>query len=151
MQKGKEDFHQIYSQFIRGLTLNEIYINNLSMVFKDTPQLPLPLEVAVDFSGSKFIVEKSEETNIISIRMEQPYILTAQPENSDEIIFKLKVKFIVKCTSEIPPTRKILNAYKSNLVINTWPFFRELAQNIGNRAGLPSLTLPFFKRLPRLP
>lgn len=33
-----------------------------------------------------------------------------------------------------------------NLPLNTWPYFRELAQSMTQRANVPPLTLPFIKR-----
>ncbi len=53
----------------------------------------------------------------------------------------------VELESEYSFNEEFLKIYLDvNLNYNTWPYFREFVQSATQRAGLPPLTLPFYKK-----
>ena len=58
-----------------------------------------------------------------------------------ECKYRLILAFNTEVSSEFMEIFSNLNAH-----VNTWPYFRELAQNMVQRVGFPPLTLPFWKK-----
>ncbi len=71
----------------------------------------------------------------------------------DEIPEKSKKFLTVKCayrliySSEEEFTEEFFELFKARtLPVNSWPFFRELVNNITARMYIPPITLPLIKR-----
>lgn len=81
-----------------------------------------------------------------SVTLSIAYDLTATRSNKREAAITLSAAFSVVLDSDEPLMEAFLDIFtKVNLPVNTWPYFRELAQNMLQRAGLPPITLPFWR------
>jgi hypothetical protein len=59
---------------------------------------------------------------------------------------KIVAEFEVVLASDAEMTEEFLETFsRVNLHMNTWPYFREFVQNMIQRMGLPTITLPFLK------
>ena len=75
------------------------------------------------------------------------YDLTATKSTKKDFALKLKCVYRVQLISEKPLSDDFMEIFtKVNTQMNTWPYFREFAQSMVQRAGFPPLTLPLLKR-----
>ena len=75
------------------------------------------------------------------------YDLTVTKSTKKDFALKLKCVYQVQLISEKPLLDDFMEIFtKVNTQMNTWPYFREFAQSMFQRAGFPPLTLPLLKR-----
>ncbi|MCP4577474.1 MAG: hypothetical protein GY846_14460 [Deltaproteobacteria bacterium] len=75
------------------------------------------------------------------------YDLTVTKSTKKDFALKLKCVYQVQLISEKPLLDDFMEIFtKVNTQMNTWPYFREFAQSMFQRAGFPALTLPLLKR-----
>jgi len=79
-------------------------------------------------------------------RLQHEYHLVITRSTKRDYAVKIVCEFEVELVSDSKITEEFLEIFsKVNLHMNTWPYFREFVQNMLQRMGLPSMTLPFLK------
>jgi len=74
-------------------------------------------------------------------------LVVATTTTRKDFALKIAGKYSLLLTSEEAISEDFIEVFvKINVQMNTWPYFRELVQNMVQRAGLPPLTLPLLKR-----
>lgn len=60
---------------------------------------------------------------------------------------QIEARFVLQFASEIQMDEHLFTIFKDiNLMMNTWPYWREFVQSGAARMGWPTLTLPLRKR-----
>jgi hypothetical protein len=75
----------------------------------------------------------------------QRYSVTIYDAGDNKPNAKLSVVFHVVYSSNIPMSDDSFNIFKSNLILSTWPYLRELAHNIISRMGWPPFIAPVYR------
>jgi len=76
----------------------------------------------------------------------QKFKVYARIPDSNTNFFFIEVTFLIQVHSKENFSDDFFKIYKSvNLLLNTWPYFREFVNQITFRMNIPPLTLPFFK------
>ncbi len=79
------------------------------------------------------------------------YYLTVKDDEKGHKVAKLSVLFSVTYATKKPMTDEIFDIFdKYNLPLNTWPYFREFAQNSFARMNWLGLVAPTYKTLASL-
>ena len=91
-----------------------------------------------------------EETNSFWVKIPFSLMATREKEEKeqDNVIFTIEASFVLtyECNSPELLDEGTIEAFaKTNGVYNAWPYWRELAQSMTLRMGLPTVTLPVFR------
>ncbi|MBZ5525409.1 MAG: hypothetical protein LAP21_24555 [Acidobacteriia bacterium] len=72
------------------------------------------------------------------------------PQNAQEIQIDASFDLVYRYPEDIdPPTEVELQAFaETNALLNCWPYWRALVQDMVARMGLPPMVLPLFRLLP---
>ena len=133
-----------YSNFIAGIDLEKIYVVGINA------KLNKPVSIAKDRPMSARLDQKAKFRAIKDDFYEiiQTWQLYAAAGDRRKPFFRLTFDFSVTIHSKEKLEQDIFEIYEyNNLTLNTWPYVRELINNITTRMDLPPLTLPFFKSL----
>jgi preprotein translocase subunit SecB len=135
-----------YSEFISGLNLKKIFLVSANVNFNDSVFSDTVGQLTVHVEQNA-IYEKMEKKNY---RISQDWEIVVGDEKEDVNLIDLKFRFVILINSERNITKRIFKIYEeNNLILNVWPFTRELVNNMTARMGIPPLTLPFFKSFPK--
>ena len=147
MKKKKRIAPEDYRKILAGLELIDISLSRSESFFnKDLKITFSKLNVNIS-DNSNFTLSENGFVDII-----QSYKLKAFDLESETIFLTVNATFNVRMKSTEPFTKDFFDIYKElTLQINTWPYFRELVQNMTSRMNISPLTLPLFKQLPKTP
>lgn len=130
-----------YSEFIAGLELKRVYLRSIKSKLN---------EQAFTEDVSTWNVNAEHKASFTKIRdqeykVSQKWIIIVSKDNAESAL-SFDFDFAVVLSSKEPMTKRMFQIYSdNNLNLNTWPYARELINNITARMGIPPLTLPFFK------
>ncbi len=135
----KEKINSIkYKNFIDGLKLLNIRILSSGTSVDEKFLPPANLELN---QRKKYI---KTEGNIFKVIHE--YTLKGIKNGEANPGFKIKVKYQIIYKSDIPITDDIFKIFsQTNLLLHTWPYFRQFVHEMTNRMGLPPLVLDVLK------
>ncbi len=77
------------------------------------------------------------------------YDLTSRKDGVSQKDYAIKISciFDARFSSVVPFSDDFLAIFSEiNIHLNTWPYFREFAQNMSQRMAIPPITLPLLKR-----
>ncbi len=140
IEKARENIKpKLYSDLLESLELRDIYLTGAKATLRSRDM------------GDKNTWQLNESTNLLSndgskAIVEVVYDLTAR--SGRLILVKLEVKYAVEfCSTKKLPEDffTLYNAY--SLPLQTFPYFRECANTLFSRMGIPPLVLPLRKFL----
>jgi hypothetical protein len=134
------NFNRKYSEFIKGLELQEISLKSAKIDLLGEVNLKSSISIKNKDSAKK---EKISDTEFVIFHK---YILEAVPKRGGEALIRISCEFKASYRTTVELTPKIFDIFKqSTLRLNTWPYFREFVQNTVARMNLPPLTAPLLK------
>jgi preprotein translocase subunit SecB len=130
-----------YLQFIKGLEIKNLILKSCKAEL---------IADRVDFTkDGAFNVHdecsyKMRDDNTCVVTLE--YQLAAAYAGQKEKVLSVEATYEVTYKVSVPMTDEMFGVFsKTSLPLNTWPYFREFANSILTRMGLPGLTLPVLK------
>ena len=131
-----------YADFVAGIDLQKIYVRGINAQLNESVSVDKsqPMNVRLDQKAQFRIIEEGLYEII------QNWQLIAAAGDKRRPLLKLAFDFAVIIRSKKKLEQDIFEIYATNnLMLNTWPYVRELIHNITARMDLPPMTLPFFK------
>ncbi len=126
-----------YENFINGLTLKEIKIVSCSAEVKENFSTPANLKLT---EHTKYVKKSGRFIAYIEYKLEG--IKKGEKKKG----FEVKVEYKVSYDTEIPITNEIFKIFsQTSLRLHTWPYFREIVNEMTIRMGLPPLVLDVLK------
>lgn len=130
-----------YNDFVKGIELKDIYISNLTA--SREKEFNTPASVRIESSKD---FEKLEKGNV---EMQVEYTLTAIKEGEKKPGFTISVVYTLLFHSKVGITKIYFKKFSHSLDIETWPYFRNLVNELTMRMGLPPLVLRVLKAIPK--
>jgi len=130
-----------YNDFLKGIELKDIYISNL-MASREK-EFGTPANIRIESSKDFEKLEKGD------VRMQVEYTLTAIKKGKKKPGFKISVVYTLLFQSKIEITEAYFKKFSHSLDIETWPYFRNLVNELTMRMGLPPLVLRVLKVMPK--
>lgn len=139
--KSKEDFQVLYSQFIDGLNLQEIYLKSANINYLEKVNFKKPVLIKTKASA------RLETLSGNVLKVIQKYNFVAKSKEQEETTYlRISCEFAILYSSTVKPTSKEFDVFKnSTLRLNTWPYFREFVHNTIARMNLPPMIAPLLK------
>ncbi len=142
-QKKKSDYKltpQEYRAALKEVQLDEIMLEECTVRLR-RERLDKALEIT--------IVEKTSHEiqgdNVVSVN--HAYMLTASSGAKKDFALRLTCTFGLKYSSKTTLTEDFMEIFQDqNILLNTWPYFREFVQSMTQRMNIPPLTLPLLKK-----
>jgi len=129
-----------YAEFINGLELKSIYLISAEAKYNYKEALEPTWKIMASNDARK------ENLGEQKYRVVQNWKILVKKEKEGETLLSFSFSFAVLMDSEVEMTEDLFGLYvDNNLNINTWPYARELINNITARMNIPPLTLPYFK------
>jgi len=132
----------IYNDFVKGIELKDIYISSLKA--SREKEFGTPANIHIE---SKKDFEKLEKGNI---EMRVEYTLTAIKKGKKKPGFKISVVYTLLFQSKIEITEAYFKKFSHSLTVETWPYFRNLVNELTMKMGLPPLVLRILKVMPKV-
>ncbi|MGM0642025.1 MAG: hypothetical protein ACQESN_11460 [Thermotogota bacterium] len=130
-----------YRAYLEKIELDSISLSSCS-VLSDKKKLGSQKGLSIDIGDST----RSDGENSDKACIFHEYDLTAYYTNKTEYLVKIEAVYELVFTLEEKFPDEFWDIfYKVNLSVNTWPYFRELVQNMTQRLNIPPLTLPFYR------
>lgn len=131
---------EAYNKILHGLELLDIYLQSCSCNLK-VANLSLVKGLSAEVKD-----KATYEVQDDSITVTHTFNLMGKQEGAKDYLFKISAAFDVLYKSTEPFNNDFFEVFKrTSLVLNTWPFFREFAQSLTQRMGIPPVTLPLVK------
>jgi hypothetical protein len=130
-----------YGQFINGIQLEDVRLVELKVEAK---------EATINPAETHLRVKDSSRFDNLSGGFEifHTYHLTFEAASEDATKGEIRATFGLRFTSETQLTESYFKIFSHiNLKMNTWPYWREIAQNMISRMGWPGFTMPLLKTL----
>lgn len=132
-----------YGKFIEGLELRELRLVSLNVEARNVMIKPADTQLNVSDEASYKLIDGGFEVfhhySLLAVDAQQP----------SEIHGRIEAKFGLRFTSTQPISQSYFEIFRGvNLPVNTWPYWRELVQEMVARMGWPPITLPLFKLVP---
>ncbi len=129
-----------FNQFNTNLALANIRMQKLDAKFDDE-KLDVPPET------QQVYIDKESYYQILAdnfVRVFQEYTLKiAHKENKDDEFVSIEVKFLMDFQTGGPIDDEIFELFsQSTVLIDSWPYFREIVQNSLVRMGLAPVIIP---------
>lgn len=126
-----------YRKALAGIQLREVYLQSCS---SDVNREKFGQNIDVKISDDANYNEQDD-----NIKISHSYKLRASRGKNH--LVKIDCTFCVIVNSKEKFTDDFFDVYKNtSLNILTWPYLRELVQNLTSRMNIPPLTLPLIKR-----
>lgn len=92
------------------------------------------------------ISNKREEGSAHHTRITHSYELVASSDSKRDFAIKITGLFTVAYSAKVQLTEEFLDIFiERSVPMHTWPYFRELVQNLTQRMNVPPLTLPLLR------
>ena len=135
-----------YANILSSMSLSQILLNDCSSKKHEVKSKGGAIDL--DISMKLGYEQNASEVSFITT-----YKLDGvkRSEGTEEKVFAITASFQLSYmkTKEIEITKEFVNVFKDNSIeLVSWPYFRELVQNMISRMGFPPLTLPskFFSK-----
>lgn len=138
--KPKEDFKKLYSEFIEGLELKEIYLRSANIKYLEEVNFKKPVLIKTKTTA------RLEPLSNNDFKVYQKYNLEAKSKEEEKKYVLITCEFVVLYGSKMKPNSKLFDVFKNyTLRLNTWPYFREFVHNSIARMNLPPMIAPLLK------
>ncbi len=135
--KSIREISNTFNEFIQNLHLKDLRVLELSSKRKE--DFLLPAKVNITRKAKFENIGKSE------IKMYITYSLSATQKGKKEPGLTITVVYLVTYKTKMEITDEYFSEFsESSLVIETWPYFRNLVHETTMQMGLPSLVLDVF-------
>lgn len=126
-----------YAQILRGIKLEEIYLESCSVIHKRENLIKQKsLQVSIRDNASY-------EQHNGRVKVTHKYYLTAKQPEMEDFALKISTAFCLVYVTDSPFEKEFFDTFKNtSLRMNSWPYLRELVQNMTQRMNIPPLTLP---------
>jgi len=135
--KKKKMTNAEYARLLKNIEINDIVLLEL-----EAKRYPARVEKNMAFRikhEPEFIKENGNEFDIMDL-----YTITAK--SGQKNIFKIKIKWLLNFSSEVEVTEEFFNIYaERSLILNTYPYVREMVQSITSRMDVPPLIMSLYK------
>jgi preprotein translocase subunit SecB len=129
-----EEKNNTYTKFIKNLHLKHFYTLELSSKREEDFHLPAKVNIQR--------VAEFKNTDKDTIKVYNTYTLSAVQEGKKEPGLLLSVTYCLIFDSKIEMTEEFFERFSASiLVIETWPYFRNLVHETTMQMGLPPLVL----------
>lgn len=130
-----------YEKALQGVELESLVLDECSAKLK-REKLLSSASLNVLVSDEQALKDQSEQRFII----EQKYKLIVKPSGERTHVLQVTATFILTYTLSSKVPRDFLKIFsEGNVHLNSWPYFRELVQNLTQRMGIRPLTVPLLK------
>ena len=139
MSQNNENNTMVF--FLQGLELLNISLVEIKSVKKEIFALPAEIKSSVDnkFKNMKKI---DKDKGIYYFNVYSTYILEANQEGKKEAGLKIQITYLLEYRAKKEMTDELFVEFQeSYLMLNIYPYFRFLIQEITSRMGLPPLVL----------
>ena len=139
---AKELTPKKYREILRGVQLHRFLMAECAAKLKQE-ELVQARSISIDLSDKPKVRQKMSDGFVV----EHIYSLIAKPTGTRAHALKITCTFVLmySSTDEVPD--EFLEIFiKRNVRTNSWPYFRELVQNMTQRMDVPPLTLPLLKQ-----
>jgi len=130
-----------YNDFVKGIELRNLYISNLAASREKGFRPPASIKIE-----NKKEFEQLEDGNI---EMYVEYTLTAVEKGKKNPGFTISVEYTLLFHSKVEITEAHFKKFSRSLDVETWPYFRNLVNELTMRMGLPPLVLNVLKVMPK--
>ncbi len=128
---------QAYNAFVKNLRIEDIRLASATIKNLDCSYIPSSAEVRWT-TAAKY---ENRDSKIEVLNRYNVRIL----EKGKELKAKLSLIFCITYNSKVPMTEELFEKFKEqNLLLNTWPYFREFVHNAVLRMGWPPFIAPTF-------
>jgi len=127
--------------FLKDLELLNISLVEIKSSKKDTFVLPAEINSSVD-NKFKIVKKIDKEKEFSYFNVQSTYILEAIQEGKKEAGLKIQITYLLEYKAKKEMTTELFEEFKeSYMMLNIYPYFRFLIQEITSRMGLPPLVL----------
>ena len=136
-QKNKALSNDAYSKLLEKIEIEDIVLIGL-----EAKRYPSKIEKDINFGlkhEPEFIKKEENDFDIVDI-----YTITAKSGKRN--IFKIRIKWLLNFSSEVEVDEKFFEIYaERSLILNTYPYVREIVQSITSKMDVPPLVMPLYK------
>jgi len=126
-----------FNEFIQNLHLKDLRVLEVSSKRKEDFLPPAKIEITRE--------AKFENIGKSEIKMYITYSLSATQKSKEEPGLTITVVYLLTYKTKMEITDEYFSKFsESSLVIETWPYFRNLVHETTMQMGLPSLVLDVF-------
>ena len=122
--------------------LEKIEIEDIVLIELEAKRYPSNIENGMSFGvrhEPEFIKTEGNDFDIID-----SYTITAKSGKKN--IFRIRIKWLLNFTSEVEVNEEFFNIYaERSLILNTYPYVREIVQSITSKMDVPPLVMPLYK------
>ncbi len=130
-----------YGNFINGIQIEDVRLVELKVEAKEATINPA--ETALRVNDSSRFDNLSDGFEIF-----HTYHLIFESVSKEDNQGEIKATFGIRFTSETKLTESYFKIFSQiNLKMNTWPYWREIVQNMISKMGWPGFTMPLLKTL----
>lgn len=135
--KKKRITNAEYSKLLKNIEINDIVLLEL-----EAKRYPASIEKDMGFHlkhEPEFVKANRNDFDIIDL-----YTITAKSGRKN--IFKIRIKWLLSFSSEVEIDEDFFNIYaERSLILNTYPYVREIVQSITSKMDVPPLVMPLYK------
>ena len=129
------------NDFIKGIELKNIYISNLAANREKDFRPPASIKIENE--------KEFKQLENGNIEMYVEYTLTAVKKGKKKPGFTISVEYTLLFQSKVEITEVHFKRFSRSLDVETWPYFRNLVNELTMRMGLPPLVLNVLKVMPK--
>ncbi|GBE27546.1 hypothetical protein BMS3Bbin03_01473 [bacterium BMS3Bbin03] len=135
--KKKKMTNKEYSNLLKNIEINSIVLLEL-----EAKRYPASIEKDMGFHikhEPEFVKANCNDFDIIDL-----YTITARSGRKN--IFKIRIKWLLSFSSEVEVNEEFFAVYaERSLILNTYPYVREIVQSITSKMDVPPLVMPLYK------
>lgn len=136
-EQNQNKRNEAYNNFIRQIKIDAIKVLKARIENLDCSYFP-------EKSGVNWIMDASYENKEGVIEVRNRY-RTRIVDKNEELKARVSVTFCVEYLSKTPMNDELFETFQSqNLMLNTWPYFREFIHNAVQRMGWPPFIAPLY-------
>lgn len=138
-EPDKQLVYKAYNDFIRQLEIVDICL--VSARVQTFGYVELPDSHSIRWSAKSWYESEESELNVY-----QQYNLTLRDTEERKRAASLSITFRATYASKLAMTGELFSIFeKRNLLLNTWPYFREFTHGIFARMGWFGIIAPTYK------
>jgi preprotein translocase subunit SecB len=130
-----------YFEMLKGVDLVDLYLAECAA---SVNKEKIELQRELSFSWKDDVSYEAGSPDLL--RAKHHFELTAPGNSKKDFLVKISCTFVLRYSTQQELSEDFLEIFiERNVPLNTWPYFRELVQNMTQRMNIPPLTLPLLK------
>lgn len=127
-----------YIEILKGVNLEDLYLEDCTASV-DKDRIKTQTELA--YSWKENLWHELVTSNLL--RAKHSFELRAPAGAKRGVVLKISCTFGLTYSSKLELSQDFLVIFlERNVLLNTWPYFREVVQSMTQRMNIPSLVLP---------